>query len=160
MCLESITLLADLATAFGALLTGGSLLLAAIQLYQSKIQARSAFEDEFVREYRRLVESLPVEALLQGFDPVKVGMHAKAFYHYFDLCNEQAFMFEQDRVCQKTWEFWKEGILANFHRPAFACAWWTHIEPGLRPEEFSELRRLLEANMTQELQNLRTQFLS
>ena len=62
-------------------------------------------------------------------------------YHYFDLCNEQAFLHNNGRISSKTWLFWREGIASNLARPAFARAW---CEIAARANgDFSELRELL-----------------
>ena len=66
------------------------------------------------------------------------------FYRYFDLCNEQAFLHENGRISDSTWVFWKDGILTNFQRPAFAVAW-QEIAARAK-DDFNELRSLCPPN--------------
>lgn len=63
-----------------------------------------------------------------------------AFYHYFDLSNEQAFLHEHGRVSDETWIEWKDGILQNLNRPAFSDAWQEVSRQA--NESFDELRRI------------------
>lgn len=121
-------------------------MIACIQLWLSREQAKSDFEDDMVREYRQLVTELPIEGFLGGLPEGGLDSYAGHFYRYFDLCNEQAFLHEQGRVRPETWVFWEEGITVNLQREAFARAWFQKIEPKVRPEEFSELRRLIARN--------------
>ena len=66
--------------------------------------------------------------------------HFNEMYHYFDLCNEQVFLYNARRVSKKTWAFWKDGISSNLRRPAFARAW---SEIASRAgDDFAELRAI------------------
>ena len=131
---ESIAALASVATAFGAIT-------AAWQLYLVHKQSITTFEDLFAKEYRHLAASLPTKALLG--EPLNDDEHRNHFdemYHYFDLCNEQAFLQKAGRISEKTWTFWRDGIASNMRRPAFARAW---QEFSTRANgDFSELRAL------------------
>jgi hypothetical protein len=135
VALQLIAALASLATAVGVLV-------AARQLALSKQQARTDFEDQLNAQYRELVRQLPVEALLgEPLTPAVQASHLGAFYHYFDLSNEQAFLWRQGRVSRGTWDNWVEGIEQNLRRPAFSAAW---VEVSTRaPESFNDLRTLV-----------------
>lgn len=93
------------------------------------------------QEYRELASRLPTKALLG--EPLTDSEYAQCFdemYHYFDLCNQQAFLAERGRISRETWKFWKEGIASNIRRPAFERAW---SEVAARSgSDFSELRSL------------------
>lgn len=126
---------------FGSLVAGGGVVFAACQLLLSKQQSVTNFEDAMVREYRELASTLPLPALLG--EPLSDELHREKldeFYRYFDLCNSQIFLRDQQRISDKTWEFWEEGIQSNMRRPAFARAW---CEIAARANgDFAELRRL------------------
>ena len=132
--IASLSALGSVATAFGAIA-------AAWQLFLVHKQSITTFEDAFAKEYRQLAAELPTKALLG--EPLNDEEHTKHFdemYHYFDLCNEQAFLQKAGRISEKTWTFWRDGIASNMRRPAFARAW---QEISSRANgDFSELRAL------------------
>lgn len=106
-------------------------------------QARTAFEDSLAREYREIIHTLPVDAMLG--EELSEGAHSAAlptFYKYFDLCNEQAYLQKRDRIRKKTWAEWLEGIHENLSQPAFARAW-TEIARRA-PNTFDELREIVQ----------------
>lgn len=98
--------------------------LAALQLRQAHIQARTQFEDEFTKEFRDLVKQLPLEALLgEHLDEGQYPAALPIFYRYMDLCNEQAFLRWQGRVSRETWKNWSDGMRDLFAQPEFERAW-------------------------------------
>jgi hypothetical protein len=114
------------------------------QVVDSRRQAGLNFEDQFAREYRDVIESLPAEALLgRKLSKEDQAESRKSFFRYFDLCNHQAFMFEKSRINEQAWSEWVDGIRDNMRLPAFERAW-TEIKAA-RPDSFEGLRRL-EAN--------------
>ena len=111
--LEVLSALSSIATAFGVGV-------AAYQLYVTGRQATTTFEDTLNIQYRQAIEELPIEALFG--EPLKEEELSRLlphFYRYFDLCNEQAFLFSLGRVSKNTWHNWEEGIKGNMNRPAF-----------------------------------------
>jgi hypothetical protein len=130
--LETLSALSNIATA-------AAVVVAAWQLVLAHRQGITNFEDSFAKEYRKLASKLPTKALLG--EPLTDEEYAKHFdelYHYFDLCNEQVFLHSIERISEKTWDFWKDGIAANIRRPAFKRAW---AEIAARANnDFSELR--------------------
>ena len=128
-------------SALGSVATGLAVIVAAWQLYLVHRQSVLNFEDSFAKEYRALAARLPTKALLG--EPLSNREHVEHFdemYHYFDLCNEQAFLHRNGRISPKTWRFWREGIASNLQRPAFERAW---SEIAARANsDFSELREL------------------
>ena len=133
--------LSDIANAGTAL----AVIFAAWQIWQSKQQAVTSFEDSLAKEYRKLTARLPTKALLG--EPLTENEYEDSFYemyHYFDLCNEQAFLAKTKRISEQTWTFWKDGIKSNINRPAFERAW---SEIAARSNgEFSELRAIVPPN--------------
>lgn len=132
--LEVLSALSSIATAVGVAV-------AAYQLFVTRRQATTTFEDTLNTQYRQAIERLPIEALfgdkLKDQDQAELLPH---FYRYFDLCNEQAFLFGLGRVSDKTWHNWEEGIKGNMARPAFASAW---SEVARRANgDFDSLRQL------------------
>lgn len=109
---------------------------------QFKLQASlhvAAFEDGFVREYRALIQQIPTKALLgDTLTPLEREQSLKIFYHYVDLCNEQAYQAKEGRIRAATWNEWKSGIEGNLRRPEFARAW-AYIA-SKSANEFTELR--------------------
>ncbi|HEX5719735.1 MAG TPA: hypothetical protein VF179_26505 [Thermoanaerobaculia bacterium] len=128
-------LIASIATAVG-------LFLAWWQIRESSRQAKTSFEDSLASEYRSLVQGIPIEALLgEELDEEAYQENLSELYHYIDLTNEQAFLWQRSRISQDTWENWREGIQNNMSKPAFARAWKEISERS--PESFGELRRLI-----------------
>jgi hypothetical protein len=71
------------------------------------------------------------------------------FYRYFDLSNEQAFLYECGRISSATWKFWRDGIASNLQRPAFSRAW---NEVCRRDNSvFSELRAICPPDTQQQI---------
>jgi hypothetical protein len=129
---------AALGTFFGVVFAG-------VQLVYNRHQARTQFEDNLTALYRSIVSELPVEVFFS--EPVSdeiVKKHLPVLYRYFDLCNEQAFLFEEDRINDETWEQWKEGIDGNMGRFAFKTAWYEEIEPNI-DEDFQEFKDVLKS---------------
>jgi hypothetical protein len=130
--LEVLSALSNVATAIGVGV-------AAWQLFTTRQQAATTFEDSLTSQYRSLIERLPVEVLFgEPLNPQTQTDLLSHFYRYFDLCNEQAFLRKKGRISDQTWENWKDGITTNMNRPAFAVAW---AEVASRAQEdFEHLR--------------------
>lgn len=111
------------------------------QLRLLKTQSVTSFEDGLVDEYRDIAKELPLEALL-GVDmsEQEVAKALPAFYRYFDLCNQQLFLHQQGRIRKATWGLWRDGIVSNLQRPAFARAWAEIAAKAIG--DFDELRAL------------------
>jgi hypothetical protein len=115
--------------------------IAAYQLWQTERQNRTRFEDDLMHEYRDLIKTIPVKALLgQELTGDEFSEAYPALYHYVDLSNQQVFLRQKERITPETWEYWREGIRSNLSRPVFKKAW-DQIKPTV-PESFTELRRL------------------
>lgn len=132
---------ASLIGGFGSGVAGVGAAAAFWQLRLLKMQSVTSFEDGLVDEYRDIAKDLPLDALL-GVDmsPQDVAQALPAFYRYFDLCNQQAFLHGQGRIRAETWRLWKDGIVSNLRRPAFARAWAEIAAKAIG--DFDELRAL------------------
>jgi len=107
--------------------------IAAWQLLVTKRQAESQFEDSLAEQYRRIAADIPLEALLgRPLDEPVFETSLRAFYNYFDLSNEQAFLAAEGRLRKETWANWREGIEQHLARPAFVQAWQRLVRPGSR----------------------------
>jgi hypothetical protein len=131
---EILKSLAEVGTAIGVFI-------AAWQLWRTKQQAVSAFEDQLAREYRQLAQEIPVDALLgkelseDTFEKVR-----EQIYNYIDLSNEQTFLRKKGRISKVTWNDWCDGIKSNLSRPVLARVW-AEVKEAV-PESFQELRQL------------------
>ena len=129
----------DVVSAFSSTVTAVGVCLAWRSLRATRDIARVQFEDSLSREYRELMSSLPIGALLgQTLDEVEAADHLGRFYRYLDLCNEQAFLFQRKRVSESTWNEWLEGIRTNLQMPAFSAA--RNAISVAQPDRFQELR--------------------
>ena len=111
------------------------------QLWRTKVQSITAFEDQLAREYRQIAKDIPVDALLgkdipaRNFEKVR-----EQIFNYIDLSNEQVFLRQIGRVSKRTWEYWREGIESNLSKPAFARVW-SEVKDSDK-DVFRELRML------------------
>lgn len=131
--------IASVATALGVAFAGA-------QLVVMQRQSRAQFEDSLNAQYRAIVARIPLPALLgERLSEDELEESLRAFYDYFDLSNEQAFLDAQGRLSPSTWQNWQEGILQHLDRPAFLQAW-HRLSPHLNGS-FDELRLLLPAHV-------------
>jgi hypothetical protein len=84
--IETLAALANIATA-------AAVVVGAWQLVLVHRLSVTNFENTFSKEYRELAAKLPTKALLgEEFTDDEHAKHFDEMYHYFDLCNEQAFL--------------------------------------------------------------------
>ena len=131
---------------FASVATAVGVAIAARQLFVTKQQAQSQFEDSFAEQYRQISARIPLSSLLgEPLDDVELKSSLRAFYEYFDLSNEQAFLAERGRLRPETWANWREGIEQHMARPAFGQAWQA-LAPHL-DGSFDEFKILLPAKL-------------
>jgi len=134
--------------AAGAIATALGVFLAVWQLWEAKKQARTEFEDQFAHEYRELSKVIPLEAFFGGVLGAEQTEQTKvAFFHYIDLCNEQVFLRQHERISRPTWQSWCGGIESNLKLPAFQEAW---REIKEKTTTFAELRKLEESKFKED----------
>lgn len=90
------------------------------QLHQANKLAVAQFEDGFDQQYRELMKEIPVPVILGNtvgvteYPPVR-----ELIFNYYDLCNEQCFMYRRGRISERTWQSWVSGMRNNFSKPVF-----------------------------------------
>jgi hypothetical protein len=112
-----LSALASVATAIGVGLLFG-------QVQESRRQRQADFERGFDDRYHDVVGRLPLPLLLDelAYDPSH-DCARRAFYDYFELCQEELFYVQSGRISKPTWADWEEGISANLRKAAFRGAW-------------------------------------
>ena len=138
----------EILNSFASIATATGVAVAAWQILLAHRQGVTTFEDSLAKEYREIAATLPTKALLgEALSDSEYVNHFDEFYRYIDLCNEQAFLFKGKRISDKTWAFWRDGIVCNLRRPSFARAW---SEIAFKtPSDFSELRSVCTPNAYQ-----------
>lgn len=114
------------------------------------------FERTFSERYERIIQGVPLPILLGQDEHAAGDLKAlRAFFDYFELCEEELYYRRQGRASTSTWADWWEGIALNFRRPAFQRAW-EHLEGAaiapegsnneIRLRQFELLRQALVAD--------------
>jgi hypothetical protein len=115
----------------------------AFQLWLTKKINQTQFEDDLDNHYRRIIKTIPVNALLGSeLTPEEAKEARDGIYFYVDLSNEQVFLRQFGRVSDATWILWRDGIKSYLSRPAFEKAWEEFKVAA--PNTFLELKRLEE----------------
>lgn len=101
--------------------TAAGISLVAYQLYVTRQQVVADFERTFVDRYEGIIRDAPLALLLgEPFDPHHDDRVLRAFFDYFELCEEEMTYRRIGKVSRSTWCDWWEGITLNLRRPAFA----------------------------------------
>jgi len=130
------------ANSISSFATALAVLVAAWQIREGRKQARTQFEDDMAREYREIVQRIPVEALLgKSLSRKSFEKALDDFYRYIDLSNGQVFLRQQGRLSRRTWIDWRSGMKSNLSKPAFKIAW-DYIKNRTDEDQFGELRRV------------------
>jgi len=133
-----------------AVVAAASIFIAMFQLYLTKKNAISSFEDDIAREYRSIIKKrIPLKAILgEELSKNELDDCISDIFSYIDLSNEEVFLRQQGRVRKKTWKYWCEGIQMNLEIPAFRKAW--ELIKTKDKSMFSELRRLEDADFKED----------
>ncbi len=131
--LDVISATAGVATALGVAF-------AAFQLRASRQQRQSEFELRFSDRYDDVVARVPLEMLLgeQEYDPNNRDAR-RAFYDYFELCEQECYYRQQKRIGDQTWNDWVSGIRSNHAKASFRSAWIDLAETA--PNQFETFRK-------------------
>ena len=100
------------------------------QVWSVRRSARLTFEQHFTDRYRQVVACIPLSHLWgdcethidvpDGMDPAAVE---RAYFDYFELCEEQFYYRRSGRISNNTWRDWAIGITSNARLPTFRSAW-------------------------------------
>lgn len=131
--IEIIKLLSSLATTIG-------LFFAWFQIRRTAILHRTQFEDSLAKEYRDLIQRIPLKALLGENLTEKEYKDAKPYlFQYINLTNDQIFLRSKNRISEEVWNDWQGGIKYNLNLPTFK-KFWEEIKDKIT--SFEELRKL------------------
>ena len=108
--------IASFATAAGAAFVG-------LQVQGARRQLRDQFEQKFVDRYNRIIARVPLTVILGEEENVTDAKAQRAFYDYYELCEEEVYYRKLGRVSKATWRDWWYGISHNFQHQAFYAAW-------------------------------------
>ena len=124
-----------------AIATAIGVAVAAWQIGQSRKLAQSSFEDSLDQQYRDLAHGIPVDALIgrEVAESQKTETR-ELVYNYLDLCNEQIFLRQKNRITVETWHDWCSGMESHLGKPAFKAIWEEVKDQS--PGSFSFLERL------------------
>lgn len=88
---------------------------------------RLNFEQHFTDRYRDVVARIPLrhlrghaESHRDGDDPDRIE---RAYFDYFELCEEQFYYRKSGRITNGTWRDWEIGIRSNGRLASFGHAW-------------------------------------
>lgn len=130
-------------TLFGAIgtwVSAGAVAFAYRQLKETRRIAQMQFEDGLNKEYREIISKLPSQILLGGDLPEPMPQEVfDVLYRYIDLCNEQVFLHNRNRINDDVWSSWLEGMKDNMLLPAFRKAW--KVVREKKPGSYDELRK-------------------
>jgi hypothetical protein len=131
-----------LVTLFSSLATMVGVFLAGYQIKKTSDLHRTQFEDSLAKEYRDLIQKIPLKALLGEDLSEKEYKDAKPYlFQYVNLTNDQIFLRSKNRISLEVWNDWQGGIKYNLSLPAFRKLW---EEIKSKMESFKELRLLEE----------------
>lgn len=135
---EKLNATADIATAIG-------ITVAAWQIHLTHQQSITDFENSLSKQYREIAATLPTKVLLgEKLTDTEYEIYFDTIYRYIDFCNEQAFLFQNNRISKSTWIFWLDGIVCHLKLPTLEHAW--RDISSKSPDKFSELRSALPKN--------------
>ena len=98
----------------------------AFQLWQTQRALRASYERTFVERYEQIIAHVLLAALLEGRLPDTVTdtdpeVIERAFFDYFELCEEELYFRKLGRITRRTWADWWEGMALQFRNDAFAA---------------------------------------
>jgi hypothetical protein len=136
--------------------TTAGVVFVAYQLRQAQLELRASFEQTFSDRYDRIVAQIPLPVLLGGQPDLDDIEQLRAFFDYFELCEEEMYYRQRGRIGDRTWSDWREGISLHCRREGFMAAWQRltgdEIDPppsnNVRQTQFTLLRSAIDALQT------------
>jgi hypothetical protein len=127
-----------------AVATPIGLVAAVYQLGQTRRALRYAFERTFVDRYCRIVSSIDVDVMLGvATADIDDSQTKRAFFDYFELCEEELYFRSHRKVGLSVWRDWWYGISTNLRNPNFERAFESLVIKsaiGDAPHRFPHLR--------------------
>ncbi len=116
-------------------------------------QNQAQFEDSLAREYRELMNKIPIKVWLgENLTAKEYKENLHNFYYYFHLSNQQILYFQRGRIKKEIWRNIVLGIKGNLELPAFAKAW-EEIESKSQKTRFGYLKQLIESDFDNKRSN-------
>lgn len=101
------------------------------QLHQARRALRDTFERSFVDRYQRIASQIELDVLLGArIADLTDRVVQRAFYDYFELCEEELYFRAHRKIDSGTWRDWWYGMALNLRNPSFEQAFDELIEPS------------------------------
>ena len=115
----------DIVTAAANGATAIGLIALATQVRQNAKEQRATFERSVVDRYQQVIQRIPfAEIVGRRTEPHLADDDiARAYFDYFELCEEELYYVRKRRISGDTLNDWLEGIALHLRRPAFQAAW-------------------------------------
>ena len=102
-----------------------------IQISNQNDQIRSSFFSEYTRRYQEIILNLPLNlndndfslTNLKESDSDSYSKTIKYLRAYYDLCAEEFFLHQNDKLDQYVWKEWKEGMTSSFKLIGYKDGW-------------------------------------
>ena len=102
--------------------TLGGMYMVYLQLKHSNRVALDEFEHNLDTQYRDLMLPIPVAILLgdsKKLNDIEYEKVREFIYNYYDLSNEQCFLFKRGKISERTWNAWRSGMKSHLKKPVF-----------------------------------------
>lgn len=135
---------ASIATPLGLLAT-------VYQLHQTRRALRDSFERSFVDRYQRVISQIDLNVMLgRAHADLAEPAVRRAFFDYFELCEEELYYRAYGKVSAGTWRDWWYGMTIHLCSASFEQAFAELVTAEHRlaetslPDRFSLLRGAFE----------------
>ena len=103
--------------------TGLGVAFAAFQIRQAQQSLRDGFERTFVDRYERIIRQIDLDVILGSREPnLSDPDVCRAFFDYFELCEEELYFRAYRKVSKATWNDWWYGIRGHLLNDHFKAA--------------------------------------
>jgi hypothetical protein len=113
--------------ACGFILTFASIIVIIYELKKKNEYTKLDFFEEYTKRYSEIMLNLPNCVHEQYFDYEQHSEQTENILRYmrayFDLCSEELYLYQQNRIDKYVWENWEEGIKMALQKEAFRIAW-------------------------------------
>ena len=124
------------------------------QLRLQNEQTRLNFFAEYTKRYQEIMWQLPSDIFNDDFDLKKLANEEqekikKNILIYFDLCSEEFYLHENEKIDHDVWKEWEEGIKFNMRKPAFNEIW---KEKCLNSSFYTEFKKYINKKLNIKVQ--------